>query len=62
VESKDEDNFEKRQLSSGDWRKTLYITDQKWKEMNDNAIANLHLALASVVLSNIAEKTTTKEN
>jgi len=30
--------------------------------MNDNAIANLHLALASVVLSNIAEKTTTKEN
>ena len=37
------------------------ITDKKWKEIDNNAISNLHLALADVVLSNIAEKTTTKE-
>jgi len=37
------------------------ITDKKWKEIDNNAIANLHLALADAVLSSIAEKTTTKE-
>jgi len=37
------------------------ITDKKWKEIDNNAIANLHLALAYAVLSSIAEKTTAKE-
>jgi len=37
------------------------ITDEKWKEMDDNAVANLHLAMADVVLSSIAEKKTSKE-
>jgi len=37
------------------------ITDKKWKEIDNNAIENLHLALADAVLSSIAEKTTTKE-
>ncbi|XP_027922652.1 uncharacterized protein LOC114180538 [Vigna unguiculata] len=37
------------------------ITKKKWKEMDNNAIANLHLALADAVLSSIAEKTTVKE-
>jgi len=36
------------------------ITDKKWKEINNNVIANLHLALADA-LSSIAEKTTAKE-
>jgi len=37
------------------------ITDEKWKEMDDNVVANLHLALADSVLSSIAEKKTAKE-
>jgi len=37
------------------------ITDKKWKEIDNNAITNLHLALADVVLSSIAENTTAKE-
>ena len=37
------------------------LIDQKWKEMNNNAIANLHLALVDEVLSSIAGKTTTKK-
>lgn len=37
------------------------ITNQKFKEMNDNPIANLHLSMAYTVLSNIAKKTTTKD-
>ena len=37
------------------------ITDEKWKEMDDNAVANLHLAMADSVLSSIAEKKTAKE-
>ena len=33
------------------------ITDDgKWNEMDNNAIANLHLALADGVLSSVAEK------
>ena len=36
------------------------LDDDKWKEMNGNAIANLHLALADGVLSSVAEKKTTK--
>jgi len=41
--------------------KPVAITDKKWKEIDNNAIANLHLALVDAVLSSIAEKTTTKE-
>ncbi|KAF2294513.1 hypothetical protein GH714_012115 [Hevea brasiliensis] len=37
------------------------ITDDRWKEMDDNAIANLHLAMADTVLSSVAEKKTAKE-
>ena len=37
------------------------ITDEKWKEIDDNVVANLHLPLADSVLSSIAEKKTTKE-
>lgn len=38
------------------------ITDDgKWNDMDGNAIANLHLALADGVLSSIAEKKTAKE-
>jgi len=37
------------------------ITNKKWKEIDNNAIANLHLALADAVLSSIAKKTTAKK-
>jgi hypothetical protein len=38
------------------------ITDnEKWNEMDGNAIANIHLALDDKVLSSVAEKKTTKE-
>ena len=37
------------------------LDDDKWKEMDDNAIANLHLALADSVLSSVVEKKTAKE-
>ena len=30
------------------------ITDKKWKKMDDNAVGNLHLALADSVLSSLA--------
>ena len=35
--------------------------DSKWNEMDGNAIANLHLALADEVLSSVAEKKTAKK-
>ena len=38
------------------------ITDNaKWNEMDVNAIANIHLALADEVLSSVAEKKIAKE-
>jgi hypothetical protein len=38
------------------------ITDNaKWNEMDDNAIANIHLALADEVISSVAEKKIAKE-
>ncbi|KAG6418890.1 hypothetical protein SASPL_121096 [Salvia splendens] len=37
------------------------MTDDKWNEVDGNAIANLHLALADGVLSSVAEKKTSKE-
>lgn len=37
------------------------ITDEKWKEMDDNAVANLHLAMEDSVLSRVAENKTAEE-
>ncbi|KAK7263633.1 hypothetical protein RJT34_31226 [Clitoria ternatea] len=37
------------------------ITDEKWKEMDDNAVSTLHLAMTDSVLSSIVEKDTAKE-
>lgn len=37
------------------------LDDSKWKEMDGNAITNLHLALVDGVLSSVAEKKTAKE-
>ncbi|KAH9670656.1 hypothetical protein KPL70_017059 [Citrus sinensis] len=39
----------------------MEITDDKWNEVDDNAISNLHLALADGVLSSVVEKNTAKE-
>ena len=37
------------------------MTDEKWKDMDDNATGNLYLPLADFVLSDVAEKKTTNE-
>ncbi|KAK0599716.1 hypothetical protein LWI29_007942 [Acer saccharum] len=47
-------------LAIGD-RPAEITDDNKWKEMDGNAVANLHLTLADGVLSSIAEKKTAKE-
>ncbi|KAH9659545.1 hypothetical protein KPL70_023885 [Citrus sinensis] len=39
----------------------MEITDEKWNEVDGNAISDLHLALADEVLSSVAEKNTAKE-
>ncbi|KAH9648557.1 hypothetical protein KPL70_025642 [Citrus sinensis] len=39
----------------------MEITDDKWNEVDGNAISYLHLALADGVLSSVAEKNTAKE-
>ncbi|KAH9725713.1 hypothetical protein KPL70_007982 [Citrus sinensis] len=39
----------------------MEITDDKWNEVDGNAISDLHLALADGVLSSMAEKNTAKE-
>ncbi|KAH9698769.1 hypothetical protein KPL71_024127 [Citrus sinensis] len=39
----------------------MEITDDKWNEIDGNAISDLHLALADGVLSSVAEKNTAKE-
>ena len=41
--------------------KPAEITDDKWNEMDGNAIDDLHLALADGVLFNVAKKKTTKK-
>ena len=41
--------------------KLTRLADDKWKEMDDNAVANLHLALADSVLSSVTEKKTTRK-
>lgn len=42
-------------------RPAEFTDDSKWDEMDENTIANLHLALADGVLSSIEEKKTAKE-
>ncbi|GKD70218.1 gag-pol polyprotein, partial [Tanacetum coccineum] len=42
-------------------RPTEVTDDSKWDEMDGNAIANLHLALADGVLSSIEEKKSAKK-
>jgi len=37
------------------------ITDAKWKEMDDDVVADLHLTMTNSVLSSILEKKTSKE-
>ncbi|KAH9667565.1 retrovirus-related pol polyprotein from transposon TNT 1-94-like protein [Citrus sinensis] len=39
----------------------MEITDDKWNEVDGNAISDLHLALADGVLSSVAEKNTAKK-
>ncbi|KAH9754149.1 Integrase catalytic domain-containing protein [Citrus sinensis] len=39
----------------------MEITDDKWNEIDGNAISDIHLALADGVLSSVAEKNTAKE-
>ena len=39
----------------------MEITDDKWNEIDGNAISDLHLALADEVLSSVPEKNTAKE-
>jgi len=41
--------------------RSVGITNEKWEEMDDKVVANLHLALADSVLSSVANKKTTKE-
>ncbi|KAL5763276.1 hypothetical protein ACOSP7_019540 [Xanthoceras sorbifolium] len=42
-------------------RPVEFTDDNKWNEIDENAIANLHLALADGVLSSIEEKKTAKD-
>lgn len=42
-------------------RPTTVTDDAKWKQMDGDAIANIHLTLADEVLSSIEEKTSAKE-
>ena len=37
------------------------LADDKWKEMDDNAVFNLHLALVDSMLSSVPVKKTAKE-
>lgn len=41
--------------------KPAEMTEHKWKEIDNNAIANLHLSMADSVLSSVAEKETARE-
>ena len=62
MENENKSSFKKKNnclASIGD-RSNEILDDDKWKEMDGNDIANLHLALADGVLSSVAEKKTTK--
>ncbi|KAF1860283.1 hypothetical protein Lal_00037621 [Lupinus albus] len=41
--------------------KPIELIDDRWKEMDDNVVANLHLTMADSILSSIVEKKTAKE-
>lgn len=41
--------------------KPMEITNDKWNEIDGNAISDQHLAFADGVLSSVAEKNTAKE-
>ena len=41
--------------------RTAEITDDKWNEMDGNAIVDLHLTLADGVLSSVVEEKTAKD-
>jgi len=41
--------------------RSIGITGEKWKEIDHNAIANLHLTLDNSVLPSVEEKETAKE-
>ena len=38
-----------------------FTYDNKWNEMDENTVANLHLTLADKILSSVEEKKTAKE-
>ena len=42
-------------------KRLMEITDDKWNEIEGNAIADQHLALADGVLSSVAKEKTTKK-
>ena len=58
METEDEGILRKDNCLEAIEEKPAGITDKKWKEIDNNAIANLHLALEDAVLSSIAENTT----
>ncbi|RDX72043.1 hypothetical protein CR513_48523, partial [Mucuna pruriens] len=41
--------------------KHKYITKERWKEMDDNVVANLYLVMTNSVLASVVEKKTVKE-
>lgn len=61
MEDEDEVNSKDTCLMAIGHRPKDFTNDKKWEEMDDNAIANLHLALADGVISSIIENTIAKE-
>ena len=62
VENKDEGNFKENNCLAAIGERLIKITDDnKWNEMDGNAIADLHLAFIDGVLSSVAEKMIAKE-
>ena len=62
MKNENQGNPEERQLLGSNWDRPTEITDNaKWNEMDGNAIANIHLALADEVLLSVAEKKTAKD-
>ena len=51
------DNF----LAAISERPEEFTDDNKWNEMDENIIVDLHLALADKILSSVEEKKTVKE-
>jgi hypothetical protein len=62
MENENQGNFKKDNCLFAIGDRPTEITDNvKWNEMDDNAIAYIHLALADEVLSSVAEKKTANE-